>query len=60
MATDAISGSAASYLDFAGLARLPQINLPLAKFDGAPLGLSLIAARGNDLMLLELARRITA
>ena len=57
---DDFRGRAMSLLCIAGLARLPQINLPLAKFDGAPLGLSLIAARGNDLMLLELARRITA
>ena len=42
----------------AGLARLPQINLPLAKLGGCPLGLSLVAARGGDTLLLELARRI--
>jgi amidase len=42
----------------AGLARLPQVSLPLAKFDGCPLGLSLVAARGNDAMLLALAKRL--
>ena len=42
-------------LCIAGLARLPQMSLPLAKLDGCPLGLSLIAARGNDTLLLELA-----
>ena len=47
-----------SLLCIAGLARLPQINLPLATLRGCPLGLSLIAARGNDTMLLELARRV--
>jgi amidase len=42
----------------AGLARLPQVSLPLATLDGCPLGLSLIAARGADEMLLELAKTI--
>jgi amidase len=40
------------------LARLPQVSLPLAELDGCPLGLSLIAARGNDTLLLALARRL--
>jgi amidase len=42
-------------LCIAGLARLPQVSLPLAQFDGCPLGLSLIAARGSDTLLLALA-----
>jgi amidase len=42
----------------AGLARLPQVSLPLATLDGCPLGLSLIAARGSDTMLLALAKTI--
>ena len=42
----------------AGLARLPQVSLPLATLEGCPLGVSLIAARGNDTMLLALARRL--
>jgi amidase len=42
----------------AGLARLPQVSLPLAQFDGCPLGLSLVAARGADAMLLALAREL--
>jgi amidase len=37
------------------LARLPQVSLPLAQFDGCPLGLSLIAARDSDTLLLTLA-----
>jgi amidase len=45
-------------LCIAGHAGLPQINLPLATLDGCPLGLSLIAARGNDTLLLTLARRL--
>ena len=47
-------------LCIAGHAGLPQISLPLATLDGCPLGLSLLATRGNDTMLLELARRIYA
>jgi amidase len=42
----------------AGLARLSQVSLPLAQFDGCPLGLSLIAARGADAMLLALAKEL--
>jgi amidase len=56
---DEFRGRAMSLLCIAGLARLPQVNLPLATLDGCPLGLSLIAASGNDAMLLALARRIT-
>lgn len=47
-----------SILCIAGLARLPQISLPLAKLEGCPLGLSIVAARGNDTMLLELAKAL--
>jgi amidase len=46
-------------LCISGLARLPQVSLPLATLNGCPLGLSLIAARGNDTMLLELAKKLT-
>ena len=45
-------------LCIAGLARLPQVSLPLATLDGCPLGLSLVAAKGNDTMLLALARKL--
>lgn len=56
--SDEFRARALSLLCIAGLARLPQISLPLAKLDGCPLGLSFIAASGNDTMLLELARRL--
>ena len=56
--SDEFRARALSLLCIAGLARLPQISLPVAKLDGCPLGLSLIAARGGDTMLLELARRL--
>ena len=57
-ASDEFRARALSLLCIAGLARLPQLSLPLAKLDGCPLGLSLIAARGNDTMLLALAKAI--
>ena len=46
-------------LCIAGHAGLPQVSLPLVQVDGLPVGLSLIAARGNDLLLLKLARELT-
>ena len=42
----------------AGTLGAPQISLPLAKTGGLPVGLSLMAAPGNDAMLLALAQRI--
>jgi amidase len=59
-ALDEFRARAMSLLCIAGLAGLPQINLPLAKLDGCPLGLSLIAARGNDMLLLDIASRAFA
>jgi amidase len=38
----------------AGLGRLPQVSLPLARLAAGPLGLSVIAARGQDEQLLDL------
>jgi amidase len=40
-------------LSIAGLARLPQISLPLGTMAGCPLGISLIAPRGRDRGLLR-------
>ena len=45
-------------LSFSGLARLPQISLPLASRLGAPLGISLLGPRGSDRSLVALAERI--
>jgi len=42
----------------AGHAGLPQISLPLGQMDGCPIGLSVIAPRGRDEMLLEIAKTI--
>ena len=39
----------------AGMAGLPQITAPAGVVDGAPIGLSLIGARGTDKALLRLA-----
>jgi len=57
-ALDDFRARAMSLLCIAGLAGLPQVTLPLATLQGCPLGISLIAARGNDALLLTLARRI--
>ena len=45
-------------LCISGLGGLPQVSLPLATLDGLPLGLSLIARRGADSMLLSLAAEL--
>ena len=39
-----------------GLTGVPQVNLPGATVDGAPVGLSIVAGRGCDLDLLAVAR----
>jgi amidase len=49
---------ALTLLCIAGLSRLPQINLPLGRLNGCPIGLSLIGPRDSDMMLLGMARRI--
>jgi amidase len=42
----------------AGVGRLPQVSMPLATVSGAPIGLSLIGAFGEDAFLLDVASRI--
>ncbi|WP_137124821.1 amidase [Roseomonas sp. HF4] len=44
----------------AGLGGLPEVTLPAARVDGAPVGLSLVAAPGRDRALLALAERVAA
>jgi amidase len=56
--TEDLRARAMSLLCIAGLARLPQVTLPLARLDGCPIGLSLVARRGADAMLLALAKTI--
>jgi amidase len=38
-----------------GLAGVPQVSLPFGEVDGAPVGLSIVAARDADLLLLRTA-----
>ncbi len=42
----------------AGLAGLPQVSMPWTRFEGAPVGLSLIGARGADEGVLRAARAV--
>ncbi|MEQ1693027.1 MAG: amidase [Gemmatimonas sp.] len=56
--TVAFRERALGLLCIAGLGGLPQVSLPFASLHECPLGLSMIAARGNDEMLLEIARQL--
>jgi len=58
--TEDFRARAMSLLCIAGLARLPQVNLPYAMLAGCPIGVSLLAARGRDTMLLRIARELDA
>lgn len=49
---------AMALLCISGLAGLPQLSLPVATVGGAPVGLSVLAARGADIDLLALGARI--
>ncbi len=51
-------GRAMSLLCIAGLARLPQMSLPLGSLAGCPLGISLIGPVRTDEMLIAAAARI--
>jgi len=58
LAADALAEFRARTLSLtclAGLSGLPQVSLPLAKFDSCPVGLSFIAWRGGDEALLDIA-----
>jgi amidase len=56
--TEDFRARALTLLCIAGLARLPQINLPYGKLNGCPIGLSLIGPRDGDMMLLALGRAL--
>lgn len=43
-----------------GLTGVPQVSLPGANVDGAPVGLSIVGARGMDRVLLDVARAFEA
>ena len=47
-----------SLTSIAGMGRLPQLSLPVAKADGVPVGLSLLARHGQDSFLLQLAKNV--
>jgi amidase len=49
---------ALSLTTVAGVGRLPQVSLPVAEVEGAPVGLSLIAAHGEDAFLLAAVRAL--
>jgi amidase len=55
---EAFRARAFSLLSIAGLARLPQITLPLGTLQGCPLGISLIAPHGCDLGLLDFVAKV--
>jgi amidase len=44
----------------AGLAGLPEVSIPAGTVEGAPVGLSLVAAPGRDRALLALAEKVAA
>ena len=46
--------SATELLCTAGLARLPQLSMPLSMMDGCPLGLSIMGRRGMDEQLIAI------
>jgi amidase len=45
-------------LCIAGLSGFPQLSLPLAQREGAPLGLSLLGPPGRDRLLIEMAQAL--
>jgi amidase len=47
-----------SLTSIAGVARLPQLSMPLGQTGAGPIGLSLLGAQGEDLFLLEVAQEI--
>jgi amidase len=55
---DDVRSRSQQMLCIAGLAGLPQVDMPWMSFDGAPLGLSIIGARGDDEGVLAVARAV--
>jgi amidase len=58
--TDALSGRIGVLTSFAGMAGLPQLNLPLGSAGGKPVGLSIIGWRGADMKLVAIAKALSA
>jgi amidase len=59
-ATEDFRARALSLLCIAGLSRLPQINLPLGRLNGCPIGISLIGPRDSEMLLLGISRALAA
>ncbi|PHK95180.1 glutamyl-tRNA amidotransferase [Pseudoroseomonas rhizosphaerae] len=57
-ALDALSDRIGLLTSFAGLTGVPQLSLPLGQVAGKPVGLSLLAWRGQDARLLGIARAL--
>ncbi|HEX5867569.1 MAG TPA: amidase, partial [Beijerinckiaceae bacterium] len=55
---DSYRNRALNLLCLSGLAGFPQVSLPLARRDGAPLGLSLVGPAGSDLGLIRFGARL--
>ncbi|MGA0596858.1 amidase [Enterovirga sp. CN4-39] len=55
---DIYRNQAINLLCLAGLAGTPQVSMPLASRQGAPLGISIMGPRGSDLSLVKLAARL--
>jgi amidase len=57
-AVDAVRLRTMAITCIAGLAGLPQVNIPLQSEEGVPLGVSLVGPADSDLALIGLARRL--
>lgn len=57
---EAYRNQAVQMLCLAGLAGFPQISLPLASREGAPLGISLLGPAGTDRSLIAIAQQLAA
>ena len=55
---DSYRHEANGYLCISGIGSLPQLVLPAAALDGAPLGISILGPRGSDRALLDLACKL--
>ena len=55
---EAYCNHAVQMLCMAGLSGFPQISLPLASRNSAPLGISLLGPRGSDKSLIGLAEKL--
>jgi len=51
-------GRTLAFTAIAGTGRLPQVSMPLATACGAPIGLSLLGAYGEDAFLLDVANAV--